>query len=233
MKHINKRRIAMRNAVIYVLVLVLGFIAGAFVAGHVLSNDMSSKALEGPVAEECAAYVAARNEVWGFDIEPPTDLEPKEIIPEIVTEPTDPPVTYFDVPLSEDLQDHLFDVCEGYDIDPAIVVAIIERESGYRDWLYGDSGESYGLMQIKYKYHADRMHSLGYSDLMDPYANIATGVDYLAEMIDYGYGIEFALMAYNGGPGYAYDMRAGGWVSDYARGVLSRADEINMSVGGG
>lgn len=160
----------------------------------------------------------------------PTEPEPTPTETEPIPTPTESPTVYFDVPLDEDLQDHIFEVCEDYDIDPAIIIAIIDRESDFRDWLKGDGGESYGLMQVKYKYHADRMYSLGYDDLMDPYANTHTGISYLASLIDYGYGIEWALMAYNGGPGYARDMHESGTVSAYASGVLEHAEQLNMEM---
>lgn len=166
-----------------------------------------------------------------WDVRTETELAPTETEPvptETASTPTEPEPVYFDVPLSEDLQDHIFEVCEDYDIDPAIIIAIIDRESDFRDWLKGDGGESYGLMQVKYKYHADRMYSLGYADLMDPYANTHTGISYLASLIDYGYGIEWALMAYNGGPGYARSMHESGTISAYASGVLEHAEQLNM-----
>lgn len=135
-------------------------------------------------------------------------------------------VAYFDVPLSEDLQDHIFKECEKHGIDPAIIVSMIKRESNYRAKVTGDSGQSYGLMQIQLKWHRDRMGKLGVTDLLDPYQNVTVGIDYLAELIDRGKGVEWALMAYNGGPSYANRKVAAGVVSDYAKGVLKFANSL-------
>lgn len=112
-------------------------------------------------------------------------------------------VSYFDVPLSEDLQDHIFRECEKYNVDPAIVVAMIERESTFRESVVGDNGNSFGLMQIQPRWHKARMERLGCHNLLDPYQNVTVGVDLLAELINMGRGLDWALMAYNGGPGYA------------------------------
>lgn len=111
-------------------------------------------------------------------------------------------VSYFDVPLSEDLQDHIFSECEKYGVEPAIIVAMIERESTFNESIVGDNGNSFGLMQIQPRWHKARMERLDCNNLLDPYQNVTVGVDLLAELIDMG-GLDWALMAYNGGPSYA------------------------------
>lgn len=140
--------------------------------------------------------------------------------PVVIEEPT---VEYFNVPLSEDLQDHIFELCEQYGVEPSIIVAMIERESTFRSGVIGDNGNSFGLMQIQPRWNHERMSKLGCQDLLDPYQNVAVGIDILAEHIDKGRGIEWALMAYNGGPSYANKWYGQGIVSDYARSVLSRS----------
>ena len=40
-------------------------------------------------------------------------------------------VTYYDVPLNHELQDYIFTLCEGRGIDPAIIIAMIEKEYYY------------------------------------------------------------------------------------------------------
>lgn len=143
--------------------------------------------------------------------------EPEPIIEEIAEEPE---VLYFNVPLSEDLQDHVFKLGEENNIDPALIMAVIQRESTYRAKLMGDNGESYGLMQVQPKWHLDRMNKHGVTDLLDPFQNITVGVDYLTELFETGKSVEWVLMAYNGGPTYADKKAANGIVSDYAISVI-------------
>ena len=135
---------------------------------------------------------------------------------------------YYDIPLDKDLQDHIFEICKERDIDPAIVIGIIERESDFRPKLMGDGGKSYGLMQVMKKWHVGRMKKLGVTNLKDPYQNVLVGIDYLDELIDRDRGVEWALMAYNGGPSYANRKSASGVVTDYARGVLGYAGGLDM-----
>ena len=137
-------------------------------------------------------------------------------------------VGYFDVPLDDNLQLHIFNTCEKYDIEPELVVAVIQKESTFRPNAMGDEGCSYGLMQVQKRCHKGRMARLGCTDLLDPYQNITVGVDYLAELIRTGNSIEWVLMAYNGGPGYANRNIARGIVSEYARVVLNNIENLNV-----
>ena len=135
-------------------------------------------------------------------------------------------IKYYDVPLNEDLQEHIFELCEEHDIDPAIVISIIETESNYTASAIGDSGDSLGLMQIQPRWHQERMSSLGCTDLLDPYQNVTVGIDILNDLFSTGNSIEWVLMAYNGGYGYAYDNVDQGITSYYASAVLSNSKEL-------
>lgn len=150
-------------------------------------------------------------------------------IPDPISSEEPDPLLYFDVPLDEHLQEHIFIVCENYDIDPAIVLAMIERESRFRTDVIGDNGNSFGLMQIQPKWHKDRMNELGVTDLMDPYQNVIVGIDYIAELFGRSEDVTWVLMAYNGGPSYANKWYGQGVVSTYAKEVIARAEELNAN----
>lgn len=167
------------------------------------------------------------NVVTGVAIEPEYLVNVTENArkPEIV-KPATIEVTYFNVPLDEDLQDHIFKLCESYGVDPSVVVAMIWKESTYRVDTIGDSGASRGLMQIQQRWHQKRMDRLGVTDLMDPYQNVTVGIDLFAGLMNADAGVEWALMAYNGGASYAHQMRAAGKVSYYVSAVLAKAAEL-------
>lgn len=133
---------------------------------------------------------------------------------------------YYDVPLEDNLQSFIFGRCERHGLDPAIVFAMIQRESQFDRDAIGDRGASYGLMQIQPKWHAERMARLGCDDLLDPYQNVEVGIDILAELVAMDRGLEWALMAYNGGYSYANAFVSKGELSDYAREVLDISDEL-------
>lgn len=153
--------------------------------------------------------------------------------PVIEAEPEEEEIMrYFDVPLDEDLQDHIFALCEERGFDPAIVVAMIERESDFNPSNMGDGGNSYGLMQIQSRWHQSRMDKLGCGNLLDPYQNITVGLDYLVELSEAGKGIEWVLMAYNGGPSYANRKAGNGEISGYASWVLEKSVEYRNKRSG-
>ena len=139
-------------------------------------------------------------------------------------------VAFYDVPLSEELQMHIFAECEARNIAPAIIIAIIERESNYKPDAIGDDGESFGLMQIQEKFHKERMERLECNNLLDSYQNIKVGIDIIDELAKEDPDLYFVLMAYNGGRNYANENISNGIVSEYAREVAARSSELTEYI---
>ena len=203
-----------RNDVVFVGCLIVIELMMIFLMGMYMYWDLKNM------------YVAQAKTEIVEEVEDDIFIEPETIEEPVVELEPEPVVTYFDIPLDESLQDHIFAECARYDVDPAVVVAMIQRESGFRESVVGDSGRSFGLMQIQKKWHSGRMEKLGCDDLLDPYQNVTVGIDFLAELIGSGKGVEWALMAYNGGPGYANRLAGEGRVSDYAASVMASAARI-------
>ena len=146
--------------------------------------------------------------------------------PETINEIVYAPI-WADIPLAAELQHYIADVCEERHISTAIVLAVIRKESSYIVDAVGDRGRAQGLMQVQSRWHAARMEEYGCTDMLDPFENVTIGIDFLDEMIDKGYGIEWALTAYNGGEVRAHKFRDAGEISSYAASVLEIAAEIN------
>lgn len=199
-------------------------------------NDRLKSALIGialavPVSLYAISQAEINAEAHRNDFKPVAEVRLVEIpVVECVEEPLEEQPkeenTYFDVPLSEELQKHIFAECEECNIAPALVVAIIERESNYDAGAVGDSGSSLGLMQIQQKWHGERMDNLGCTDLLDAFQNVTVGIDYLAELKDRNGDLYWVLMAYNGGATYANRMVEAGTYSAYAVEVAERAAEL-------
>lgn len=137
-------------------------------------------------------------------------------------------VETYPVPLDEELQLFVVDECEKVSIAPEVVFAMIQRESIFRADAVGDNGQSFGLLQIQPRWHQERMDKLGVDDLLDPYQNIAVGVDYLAELVNRYEDIDMALMAFNAGPSGAdkHWWSKGIYTNSYSEEVMENSEEI-------
>ncbi len=210
--------------------------AGLFIVGSMIFEMASTYKIDRVHAglEEVSSMREVVEPVDILEFEFEEDCELHEEIPEVrtvVEEVVEEPETrYFDIPLDEDLQDHIFMICDGYGIDPAIVVAMIQRESNFVIDIVGDNGNSFGLMQIQPRWHQDRMEKLGCTDLLNPYQNVNVGVNYLSELFEKGKSLEWVLMAYNGGPSYANKKEANGEVSTYAKDVIAESERLKGDI---
>lgn len=127
------------------------------------------------------------------------------------------PIT--EIKLDAEMQEWIWNYCNDKNISPALVMAIIERESSCNSACIGDYGNSFGYMQIYKKWHIDRMEKLGVTDLLDGKQNIKVGVDYLLELFSENPDATWVLNAYNGGRAYANRKSD----TDYSVDVLDRS----------
>ena len=170
---------------------------------------------------------------WKVPIEPQLEeiVEPEVTVP--VTEEEEPEVieedtpVRDDIPFDEDTQLLLYSVCERLGVPYELALSVIKKETDFRN-IVGDNGASAGYMQVQEQHHSDRMERNGVTNLMDPHGNFLVGCDYLAELIGKDRGLEWALMAYNGGPTYANKMAKAGKTSQYAKDVLNYMNELKM-----
>lgn len=132
----------------------------------------------------------------------------------------------------EKMQVYTYCVCKQYGVRYDLVVALIEKESGYKFDKIGDDGHSIGYMQIYEECHRDRTERLNVTDLMNPYQNVLVGIDYLSELIERYGTIQDALAAYNYGEQGAKQhlWKNGIYVYEYNQTIMSRMKEIEEEL---
>jgi soluble lytic murein transglycosylase-like protein len=145
--------------------------------------------------------------------------------------PTNSPPRYLDVPLDEELQDHIWNLCCAYDIEEhyELVYAVIYRESSFRSNC--KSSSSWGLMQINKCNHENLSKKLGITDFLDPYQNVHAGIYMLSNLIHKYDDVTKALMAYNMGEGGASKLwRQGVYTTTYAKRVLATYKQYTEDI---
>ncbi len=140
-----------------------------------------------------------------------------------------------DPALHEDLARTILAEAEAARLDPLLVLAVIEVESGYDPSAVSTAG-ALGLMQLlpgTLQREVER-HGLGSSDPYDPVANVRAGVRYLRRCLDSYPDHELALMAYNAGPNRLYAWIQAGTVPaevlGYARRVLAEQRRLRRTI---
>lgn len=201
------------------------YILAAILAGIVVASVYTNKVKPEPPVEPDEPESSTMETDAVSHVAPMVE-EPLGITPPELRENLEEP---YDVPLDLDLQNFIVDQCEIYDIDPAIVLGMIQRETQFAADTIGDGGNSYGLMQIQPRWHQERMDKLNVTDLLNPYQNVVVGIDYLAELLyKYDGNMEMALMAYNAGPTGAYKnwFSKGIYSNGYSQTVVANSERI-------
>jgi len=139
--------------------------------------------------------------------------------------------------LQEDLARALVVEAEAVQVDPLLVVAMIEVESGFDPVATSGAGAR-GLMQLlpaTLQREAQAL-GLGVVDPADPVANVRTGIRYLRRCLDaYPRNPALGLMAYNAGPNRVYELLQDGelpdWATAYPRRVQSEHRRLRQQLG--
>jgi soluble lytic murein transglycosylase-like protein len=141
----------------------------------------------------------------------------------------------FDPALHEDLARVIIGEAERSRIDPVLVLAVIEIESGFDPLAVSRAG-ALGLMQLQPATLQREAGELGLAqvDPQDPVANVRAGVRYLRRCLDSYPALDVALMAYNAGPNRLYGWIQEGDVPDqvvgYARRVMAAQHRLRRSL---
>lgn len=209
----NKRRL--RNIIIsWLIVLVIGFMIG-FGIGKVGQAD-SVEALAQFSEVEPYGTIDGKTFNWGL-AENWTSGAELGFIP-------------LEVELDEELQEFIYCLSYGYNIDYAFVMGLIETESTYQVNAVSSTND-YGLMQINTVNHEWLKEKLGVTDFLDPYQNTRSGIYILRNLFEKYEDPEKVLMAYNMGETGAKRLWDKGiYETDYTNKVIKNIMKIKNYI---
>lgn len=150
----------------------------------------------------------------------------------VIEEVEEEPEWIVDVPLEEDLQEHIYNRCIEYDIVEhyELVYAVIRTESNYTPDIVSRTND-YGLMQINKCNHEWLGGKLGIVDFLDPYQNVDAGIYLLQYLLHKYEDPALALMCYNlGEGGAAKRWHEGIYTTTYTDKVLAYYNQIIENI---
>ena len=209
----NKRRL--RNIIIsWLIALVIGFMIGLSI-GEVGQAD-SVEALAQLSEVEPYGTIDGKTFDWGL-AENWTSGAELGFIP-------------LEVELDEELQEFIYCLSYGYNIDYAFVMGLIEAESNYQVDVVSSTND-YGLMQINTVNHEWLNEKLGVTDFLDPYQNTRSGIYILRNLFEKYEDPEKVLMAYNMGENGAKRLWDKGiYETDYTNKVIKNIMKIKNYI---
>jgi len=137
-----------------------------------------------------------RQQALDLEMQKPGDTQPKPAEKSIAKPPQEASQGSGEKPSSrERLHIIIEEVATRYNVDPALIKAIIMAESGYNPRAVSKKG-AIGLMQLM----PSTAQELGVKELFDPEDNVEAGVRYFKRLLRrFGGDVRLALAAYNAG----------------------------------
>lgn len=129
---------------------------------------------------------------------------------------------YYNVSLSMEIQDYIFQLCEENNVDPVLIFAMIETESRFNSNCVSRTND-YGLMQINKCNHNWLKKQYGVDNFLDPKQNLLCGISMMAAYLKNNNGDWVrSLMCYNQGTaGARKSWTKGIYETSYTRKVMS------------
>lgn len=212
LKKRNNRRL--RNIISWVIVLVIGILIGKGFSKVGQADTVKTLAQFSEV--EPYGTLDGKTFTWGLSKEWTSGSE-LGFIP-------------LDVEMDEELQEFIYCLSYGYNIDYAFVMGLIETESTFDNGVISSTND-YGLMQINSINHEWLTEKLGITDFLDPYQNTRSGIYILRNLFEKYEEPEKVLMAYNMGENGAKKLwNKGIYETDYTRKTINNITEFKNYI---
>lgn len=134
------------------------------------------------------------------------------------------------VSMDEDLQEFIYCLSYGYNIDFPFVMGLIQKESNFKVDVVSKTND-FGLMQINTINHEWLSNKFDFTDFLDPYQNTRSGLYILRKLFEKYEDPSKVLMAYNMGETGAKKLWDKGiFETDYSVSVLENAATYTAEI---
>ena len=222
-RNIKKNSIGKRILISWIVIAVMFSLIGGLVGCRIASRRNKAREIK-PAAE---TRQAEKTPVYGT-------LDGRKIDKEIPLDwkSGDPDFIPLDVPIDLDLQEFIFYLCKGYNIDFALVMGMIQQESAFQTNIISATGD-YGLMQINKCNFEYLTENLEITDFIDPYNNVRAALFILRQLFENYDSTSMVLMAYSMGEYGASKLWAQGvFESNYSRIIIANQAEFQRQLMG-
>lgn len=224
-KNFRKAAIGKRVILSWVMIAVTACMVGLG-AGYALKTYITVKQMGGseqltntPPDTEFTVYGAYDDRTFVQEASLDWDVGDLDFVP-------------LDVSLDVDIQEFVYYLSAGYNIDFTLVMALIQHESSFRADVVS-STDDYGLMQINRFNHEYLTKTLGIEDFLDPYENIRAGMFTLRKLFERYQDTNMVLMAYNmGEDGAARLWKKGIYNTSYTDRILTIQQQFGAELEG-
>ncbi len=219
MKHPNILAIAM--------ICLSAFLYGQALSQWHYSTPNCTIALEPVVLEEVKGTVifTSIEVIETTESAPIPDPTPTPIPDPI---PETPQYVYYDLPLSDQLQEYTQDLCKAMEVDYPLVLAIMSEESWFDPKAISPT-DDWGIMQINSSNHLWLERELGITDWLDPQQNIYAGI-YILSLYSYLEDRQAIAMFFNSGPSTGKSNLKKGIFTGYSVDVMTALADLETRI---
>lgn len=215
-KSIKKRSIANRIIISWVIVAVFFSLVG-FGLGSIISRGNEPEEQQEATPEKLVYGRTADGRIFEGEMSMDWGQGDLNFVP-------------LDVPLDEGLQEFIYYLSAGYNIDFTFVMVVIQKESSYKADVISKTND-YGLMQINQINHSYITKTLGITNFLDPYENVRAGMFIMRKLFEKYETPEKVLMAYNmGETGAGLLWEQGIFETNYSKSILQIQQELNAEL---
>ena len=190
-----------------------------------LHKDKEEEDAATDVVDRATEDMTKEEEPITEQVETEVIVEQEPVLSEQPVENQNVQTTFYleNVPLSKDLQQYVYDLCQEHGVDYSIVFSLMYSESRFQSDAHNKGSDCRGLMQLSNRYYGKG------KNLFDPYVNVEKGIELLANFYKSYNDYNKALMCYNlGGGGAQSKFNCGIYSTSYSRKIITNSSNYKL-----